>query len=161
MNQAWQTELLQAAVLTFEELCFLFPSTDLEAQQRQAPIDAVVHVAFCGPLQGVLVVSLAGGLLSGLAANMLGVDEPPATAQQYDALGEIANVICGNLLPRIAGPQAVFQLSAPEWLEDPSVVPDLELPLAVEVQLGLEHGRVDLRLFADAAMATTGVETSL
>jgi hypothetical protein len=92
---------------------------------------------------------------------MLGVDEPPATAQQYDALGEIANVICGNLLPRIAGPQAVFQLSPPRLLDDLSVVPEMVLSLAVEAQLGLEHGRVDLRLFVDAIMATTCVETSL
>jgi CheY-specific phosphatase CheX len=158
MNQAWQTELLQVAVLTFEELCFLFPSPNLDAQQRYAPIDGAVRVAFSGPLQGVLVVTLAGGLLSSLAANMLGVDEPPATAQQYDALGEIANVICGNVLPRIAGPQAVFQLSPPELLHDPSVGPEMALFLAVEVQLGLEHGWVDLRLFVNTAIATECME---
>ena len=52
-------------------------------------------------------------MLPGLAANMLGVDEAPGSAEQADALGELANVLCGNLLPAIAGEQHVFILEAP------------------------------------------------
>lgn len=152
MHTTWKAELLQAAVLTFEALCFLFPDTELTEQQRHAPTDVAVRVAFAGPFSGQLLIQLCGGLLPTLAANMLGQDEIPPEGQQYDALGEIANVICGNALPRIAGPQEVFQLDPPQLVARDHVVADEATALAAEVQLGLEQGRVDLRLFAETAV---------
>ena len=54
-----------------------------------------------------------------LAANMLGLDddESPSEEQQKDALRESLNVICGNLLPRVGGKEAVFDIQAPEILD--------------------------------------------
>jgi CheY-specific phosphatase CheX len=153
MHATWKTALLQAAVLTFEELCFLFPDTELTAEQRQAPIDATVCVHFRGPFEGTLQVTLCGQMLPTVAANMLGDDEPPVVTQQHDALGEIANVICGNLLPGIAAPQAVFQLDTPQLL-DPAATPLTQPEDSVaDVQLGLDQGRVDLRLQVEMAAA--------
>ena len=72
MNNLWQTELLQAAVLTFEGLCFWFPDSVLAEEHLQAPFEAAVRVSFQGPVAGCLVLRLYGSLLASLAGNMLG-----------------------------------------------------------------------------------------
>ena len=56
-----------------------------------------------------------------LTENMLGLDEGEAeisSDDQADALKETINVICGNLLPAIAGKDAVFDIQPPEILAD-------------------------------------------
>jgi hypothetical protein len=151
MNNLWKTALLQAAVLTFEELCFLFPEAEVGAEQLQTSLEASVRVRFHGPVAGGLVLRLYGNLLASLASNMLGEEGPLPVAKQYDALGEIANVICGNLLPKIMDPQDIFQLGVPEILAPAaSAAQDGEI-LVASGQLGLEDGRVELQLFTDAA----------
>jgi CheY-specific phosphatase CheX len=45
---------------------------------------------------------------------MLGAEsEEISPDQQKDALKEATNVVCGNFLPEIAGPEAVFHIDAP------------------------------------------------
>jgi CheY-specific phosphatase CheX len=154
MHTLWKEELFQAAVLTFEELCFLLPDPELQESQRQAPVDLAVRIAFSGPFRGHLLIKVCGGLLPMLAANMLGQAETPPAEQQHDALGEVANVVCGNLLPRIAGPKEVFQLGPPQLVECSDATPDNAVLLAAEVQVGVAAGRIDLLLFADGAVVS-------
>ncbi|MBW2359013.1 MAG: chemotaxis protein CheX [Deltaproteobacteria bacterium] len=72
-------------------------------------------VSFAGPFAGGLVMTVSPQVVFELAANMLGVDNEETTLdQQYDALKESMNVICGNLLPAITGKQAVFNIGSPE-----------------------------------------------
>ena len=44
---------------------------------------------------------------------MLGEDGPLELSEQYDAVCELANIVCGNVLPLIAGERAVFDLAQP------------------------------------------------
>lgn len=119
MNSSWESHLLQATALTFEELGFVLPSAEISDGQRGAPWAAAVEIDFRGPWVGSLVLAVAGDLLPTLVANMLGEDHPCSAEAQHDALGEIGNVICGNVLPAIAGPQAIFNLQPPR-LVDPA-----------------------------------------
>jgi CheY-specific phosphatase CheX len=154
MHTTWKEELFQAAVLTFEELCFLFPDSELQELQRHATVDVAVRVAFSGPFRGYLLIKVCGGLLPMLAANMLGQANAPPEEQQHDALGEVANVVCGNLLPRIAGAKEVFQLGPPQLVEWNDAPGDDAGSLAAEVQVGVEAGRIDLLLFAKGAFVS-------
>jgi len=141
MSKKLETELYKAATLTFEELGFLLPTPEIDEQQLNAQVEAAVSVDFDGPFAGKLLVRLCGGLLPIIAANMLGEEDAPSKSLQYDALGEIANVICGNMLPGIAGSEDVFHVSAPKLAES------TDLPPVAEVQVGLGLGRADLLLF--------------
>jgi hypothetical protein len=87
------------------------------------------------------LVRVCGGLLPIITSNMLGEEDVSSKNLQYDALGEIANVICGNMLPGIAGSDKVFHVRAPQVAEIP------DLPPVAEVQVGLGEGRADLLLF--------------
>ena len=141
MNKKLETELYKAATLAFEELGFLLPTPEIDEQQLNARVEAAVSIDFEGPFSGNLLVRICGGLLPILAANMLGEDEAPSKSLQYDALGEIANVICGNMLPGIAGSKDIFHVSPPRLVESP------DLPPVAEVQVGLGIGRADLLLY--------------
>jgi CheY-specific phosphatase CheX len=147
MTHPWEKHLRRATVLTFEELGFLLPELDLREEQVTAATRAGVYVDFAGPFRGRIIVKIGSELLPVLAANMLGQEETPNLDQQRDAQGEIANVICGNLLPMIAGTEAVFHIQPPQFFvaEDPRSA--AEGTAVVEVQIGLDNGRADVQLF--------------
>lgn len=117
LNQA----LFDTAANVFESLAMMFLVTDEEAVSCvDEPVRVAVRFAqmdACDlPLCGTLRAEVCPKLLDALAANMLGLPsagEIPAT-QKEDALKELANVVCGNLLPAIAGRQAVFHIEAPQ-----------------------------------------------
>src|SRR5947209_6536696 len=101
-----------AAALTFEELAFALPMPEAGAPSTD-DLGTRARVAFRGPFTGQVVVAVADAMLPSLAANMLGQDAPPPRWEQEDALGELANVVCGNVLPAVAGRERVFLLDAP------------------------------------------------
>jgi CheY-specific phosphatase CheX len=144
----YDAPLAEVATRTLEEMCFFFAMPLLSDEQRDASADAAMTVRFRGPMSGQLVVRLCGGVLPMLASNMLG-DADGSPTMQRDALGEVANVICGNLLPIIGGASDEYVLESAQ----PTVVLDRGgvTPVA-SVKLGLEDsGRADLFLFLDAA----------
>ena len=151
MSNVMKTALHKAAVLTFEELGFLMSSDELDEGQKSATADATVQVAFRGPRQGQLQVTLCGGLMEPIALNMLGEDEPPSRDDVHDAVKEVANVICGNMLPSLDGAEAVYQIDAPEMVDAQSTSTDDEFSLLATTQLGLDAGRADLSLFIKKA----------
>lgn len=144
--------LLTAATSTFESLALLFADVSPSAAQAAAPLAYAVQVAFSGPCTGTLDVAVSDDVAIALAANMLGFSPATVGADQQlqrDAVGELANVICGNVLPLIAGREAVFHLAAPV----PCVVPrSFPEPSAqrLSATLGIELGRAVLTLRVDA-----------
>ena len=135
--------LLAAATLTFEELGFLFAAPELGEEQKDLLTQETTAVAFRGSsVAGDLVLKINTELLSIIAANMLGDDEPLAPETQRDALGEIANVICGNALPEIFGKQEIFRLGAPQHFYSPTN----EKPAAA-VRVNLDEGCADVLLY--------------
>ena len=144
MNQNLETALWQAAAQTFEEFTFLFPSPQHEQCDKQPYAAAVIQ--FHGLFEGTLEITATADLLPVLASNMLGTDETPAANIQRDALGEIANVICGNFLPEVAGKQAVFHIEAPQVIAGAELVSHTGLP-AAHLNLTFDEGQSEIRLF--------------
>lgn len=146
MSGDLRSSLLQAATSTFEELGFLFADGEPSESQAAAAVEGVARVAFTGPREGVLEVRVAGEVLRSLAVNMLGTDDLTDDELALDALGEVANVICGNVLPEIAGSAAIFDLRAPLVTagngDTLSPVPEP----ATRLSVGIDEGRADLAL---------------
>ncbi len=153
MPSTMAQSLSQTTAATFEDLALLFPEQEPNAEQEAAPLDVTVSVDFRGPFTGRLVLSASAIVLPAIASNMLGEAQSRKPQLQRDALGELANVICGNVLPLIAGAEAVFNLSAPR-VHDADEAPSREhdTPTA-HVGFGVEEGRIASTLYVFDALA--------
>jgi CheY-specific phosphatase CheX len=148
MSSSLETKLHLAATLTFEELAYLCPTELADDLQPDVSAAHVVSVRFRGRIRGRLELAVASELLPGIAMNMLGTDEPPPAPVQRDALGEIANVICGNVLPAVAGTTTVLDLAAPEVVE-PADGRESSQPPTAQTRFGLEGGWASVKLFVN------------
>lgn len=146
MHEEMQASLSDAAIETFGHLAYLFAELGPCDPCPPAGAEGLVVVAFRGPFHGGLALQLSGGVLWALADSMLGLDEPPSLHSQYDALGETANIICGNVLPRVVGRTAVFALGVPTRYDSWSDAVLAIGGLSTRIRLNVEGGRADLAL---------------
>jgi len=146
--EAQLSEIISSiAAVTLEQMAFIFsePDPDPGPGETEFSDATVVSVSFIGPVSGSLCMTIPSETLPELSANMLGVDEADTTPEQHaDALKETMNVICGNLLPAMAGDKAIFDINAPEIVETHGG----EEPVA-RARLELEEGYCRLFLYID------------
>ncbi len=118
----------------------------MAAATTEAPIARAVRVEFDGPRSGFVELRASARVIADAARNML-ADDQPAPDLELDALAEIANVVCGNLVGELGSPHDVYRLAPPV------AVPLEPLPAAhAAVVIRLERGRVQARLaFGPAA----------
>lgn len=137
--------LSSAAIYTFERMVFLLPDIPPDEIQRRQPVEAVASIEFTGPARGLLRIHAGEGLLPRLTANMMGTDIA-SESLQLDAFGEIANVICGQVLPAL-DPSSAFEHGPPVVVTGAgSALASSDEPSA-RVELGIESSRAELLLF--------------
>jgi len=150
MSGSLEENLYSAAVFTFERVAFLVPDIPPDPEQRQQPVEAVASVEFSGPACGTLQLHAGNGLLPLITANMVGMDDPDE-ALQLDALGELANIICGQFLPAL-DPVSAFEHKPPEIIAGGDFTDEafsVEPPavLSARAEIGFESSRADVLLF--------------
>jgi CheY-specific phosphatase CheX len=154
-----QSPLLTASTSTFESLALLLPDAPPSASQLAAPLTRGVRVAFDGPLGGTLTLRVSEDVARALAENMLGLDaleDAGAAGDRLlcDALGEVANVICGNVLPELAGRSAVFHLGAPEPVAPGDGDGPADASAAVTLGIDAGHAEVAVRVLTPSPVAS-------
>ncbi len=152
MDEQFEKTLSNIAIETFEKLAFLFAFPADEADTGQPDSMVTAGVSFAGSFSGTLIIKVSAEALPELAANMLGVDEDEETTldQQHDALKETLNVICGNLLPEIAGRQEVFNIDSPQIVTvEQTIEKNPDRSSTYHVKLALDDGQCELLLFID------------
>ena len=105
--------MVEAAISTFEDMTLRIADPVASAEQRAGPVRAAAIVRFDGDASGYLVVRVRGPVMGAVTAAMLGMADIPDAAIQQDALGELANVLCGTIVTHHAGSTAEFRLRAP------------------------------------------------
>jgi hypothetical protein len=146
MSNSVEKTLYRTAAVIFEELGFMLPNPVTRPIGGE-PIRGAA-VLFHGPFSGMLLLRVTRDITPFLAANMLGEDQPPDERLEYDAVGEIANVICGNVLPVLSDSDAPFNLEAPRYFEDPAQAglgPSHSLHAGIS--LGIDRGKADVSLY--------------
>ncbi|MFP4106242.1 MAG: chemotaxis protein CheX [Phycisphaerae bacterium] len=156
MNERVTQALRETAEGTFESMAFIMPIPDEPPADCSCEDCTHVRVEFSGAYRGVLGICVTNELMSEVATNMLGLDfgEQAPAEQQQDALKELANVVCGNILPEMAGADAVFDVSAPEvtgGCDRRSAEEELEMVVDTTVPLEAGVARLFLRIEPDAA----------
>ena len=154
MNNRLNETLCSVGQEVFESLAFILLAFEQEPEsQDESPGEARTTgtISFRGPFDGSVALSVSSELLPEICANMLGLDfdETASAAQQRDAFKELLNVICGNLLPKLVGQDAVFYVEASHVLCD-SEIPEAvgDLPSIATAELQLEGGWAEMALFA-------------
>ncbi len=84
---------------------------DALAEPNDAEVTAVVGIA--GELCGVLNFACGTGAARMMAARMLGVEEDAVGDQQWDAIGEICNMVAGNFKAKLPNIGQRCMLSVP------------------------------------------------
>ena len=155
MMEKCQKSLMEAAVQTFEDLGMMLLNEELTDDQKEAKEEASVMVTFSGPFSGRLEITVFGKITEKLARNISGSEELSSDILLLDALGEIANVICGNVLPRIANVRDIFHLTSPAPLNSEQTDQDAEMVMIADSHLGLEDGRAEIKLLVDETAGKT------
>lgn len=116
-------------------------------------LDHVVRasVRFRGPFAGIVHLTVPAAIVPNLVANMLGECDGGDfnEEQQHDALGELANVMCGNLVQQVAGPEPVFELDAPTIEAGSAAAPLAPLEDVHAARLPLDEGWAELAVKID------------
>lgn len=147
MNSQLRSHLAWATLSTFEDLGFVLPVPQVDEAQAAIELAWAARVTFDGPVCGHLELRATNDVANELAANMLGVAEAPEESLKCDALGELANVICGNVVPSLAGPRDIFDLERPEASAYRPDRADEDEDSEVVLELGVESGRVEVALW--------------
>ena len=147
MSNTMAQSLSQMTATTFEELALLVPDASPSDAQSMQALDVAVSVDYRGPFNGRLILRVSACVMPTITANMLGEDHAREPGLQHDALGELANVVCGNVLPAIGGAGAVFHLAAPRMHADLDALAQDTATPAARVEFGVDEGRVEAQLF--------------
>jgi CheY-specific phosphatase CheX len=126
MSESLEAVLVGATQAALERTAFLFAdlgappaAEDGVAEVTLPPFAATV--AFSGAHEGAFSIEFPARLLPVLATNVLGEEDAPGEEMQRDALGELANIICGNVLPAL-DPAGKYSLGPPVVGGMPAVV---------------------------------------
>lgn len=146
---ALDTTLARVTEETFASLAFMLSMGSQDPPPEPAPEAWRAAVRFEGPFAGTVELTVMPEMLVPLAGNMLGLegDAPPTPAEQADALRELLNVICGNLLPELAGTEAVFHVEAPRLLGRDDRA-ERALPRVASCHMELDSGLAWVSLYA-------------
>lgn len=157
MSDTHDSLLGEVALEVLGDLAFLLPACEEAPAAATASQQMWARVRFAGPFGGTLYLGADSGVVTELASNMLGLEEMPTPGQQADAMAEALNVICGNLLPRLGSPAAVFDVNSPCLLTAP---PPAGASQVGQAELAFDSGQAILLLCLDAATAAPTGGTS-
>jgi CheY-specific phosphatase CheX len=99
-----------------ESMTFMFADP---VAPTDMPSDAAEYVqtsmGFVGPVRGSLTLAVPSDKCSLIASNILGLDpnDPAVTERAHDAIKELLNVTCGQVLTAMAGDNPIFDLTVP------------------------------------------------
>jgi hypothetical protein len=149
MKRKIKKALEEAAISTFEDICFMYAVPELKDIQNELKLEAAAEVKYQGDYTGKLIIETRGGLFSAIAANILS-DDSPTPRQKRDALGEIANIICGNIVTCLGRSRRGYEIEGPRFLNKEKLGKEEQQgkPLS-EITLNFNEGRADVKFFVD------------
>jgi len=117
MQESKEEIISNVVIDVLEELAFMFgEKVDKDELPKNGAGYIQVKMGFTGPQNGEISLTVPEGVSAEIASNILGVDleEDEVKENNYDALKEVLNVICGQVLTSLEGEEPIFDLSVPE-----------------------------------------------
>lgn len=149
MKRQIEKDLKESSVKTFEDVCFMYQEPELKEAQESLGLEAATEVKYRGDQTGKLIIETRGGLFSAIACNILSIKDP-SEQQKKDALGEIGNIICGNVVPSLGRGKLEYKIESPRFLSKEDLLEEQNqgTPVA-EIILNFNQGRADIKFFVD------------
>jgi len=119
--------LRTAIVLAMERLCFASAEGFSEELPSAETVEATV--AFRGPVSGAVAIAIPQLALHSFVTALQLPEIAEDRLARADFVSEIANIVCGNVVPRIFGRNSVYTLSPPE----------LALPAGIPIAVAVVH----------------------
>jgi CheY-specific phosphatase CheX len=110
-----QQKLSEVLENVLEQFAFMFCDSTTPDEIPE-PSGVLLHTSmqFNGPSSGSLDMMTPQALAIEIAANAMGIEqEEEAAAGASDALRELLNIICGQMLTAFAGDEPVFDITIP------------------------------------------------
>ncbi|GAA5522477.1 chemotaxis protein CheX [Aliifodinibius salicampi] len=149
MSTRLKDKIYDIAVNAFEVTCFMFSLEEQEIDEPPKISENIKRAAvdFNGAAEGRMVIHPSEELLTAVAANMLGV-ENPNEEEKSGALCEIANIICGNIVPLFADDDAICYVEPPIIIEENTAgLKDKGDKETERVQIYLDEGTVEISVY--------------
>ena len=110
--------LIKVCCDVFESLSFMFgEAIDLDEVDSESESFINVSISYKGNRAGAVFLIVSDETAKILAYNILGIDEDEEDlpSESYmDALTELLNIICGQVITAMFGDEPVFDLTVPE-----------------------------------------------
>jgi CheY-specific phosphatase CheX len=148
MKTRIERRLLEASTKAFEDTCFMYVMDELEDIQTHLHVEAGAEVKYRGSFSGRLTIETSGGLYETIAINMLGRQDI-TPQQKQDALGEMANIICGNIIPALGSERGEYGIETPHALEIPASQSGALGDPVAKVTLNLNSGKADIKFYVN------------
>lgn len=149
MDSDLKDNIRHIALRAFESMCFMFemdPHFDGDVAV-ETTFDETAIIRFDGDVNGGMLISGSPELRTAAAMNMLGADEITDQHKQ-DACFELANIICGNLVPLLNKNDGI------SFIQSPRKATPVEVSGAAfkgfqeeRVLLSLDEGTCEIRVF--------------
>lgn len=146
MSRKLKDKIYDIAINAFEVTCFMFPLEEQEIEEPPKISESTKRAAvdFNGAAEGRMIIHPSEELLTAIAANMLGV-ENPNEEEEVGALCEIANIICGNIVPLFAKNDSICYVEPPFILTGNAAIGDPDKDIEEErIQVYLDEGTVEI-----------------
>ncbi|MBX2851221.1 MAG: chemotaxis protein CheX [Phycisphaeraceae bacterium] len=117
-----QSEIIeQVATEVLEQLAFMFADPATPDELPETITEAyVAQIGIRGAATGKLTVVAGHEICAELTANITGEEADEVSIESaVMAIGELTNVLCGQMLTQIAGTDPVFDLEPPAILDHP------------------------------------------
>lgn len=127
----------ESAQSVLETMFFVVPEGDTEGMHRQEPPLLHTGLSFRGEWQGTFELTAPLNSAKTLASSFSGLIEPEQVTEQEAAevLRELANMVCGSTLSRLAG-NKIFDLESPKMLDAPMLTSSASTTTTRTVDLG-------------------------
>lgn len=143
-------KLKSIAYQTFEITCYMFPLEEWELEEEGVHppgADSIsAFVRFDGAAEGAMKIRVTPELFDAIAENMLGMEEGDDSLKE-GALCEIANIICGNMVPVFAKGDNICYIRPPEILDNPDKLKDFKGLETETVQVYLDEGVAEITVY--------------
>lgn len=151
MNNKFIKEIERIALKTFEITTYMFPLDDMEIEEmntEETLLESIsASVSFEGAARGEMIISASPGLYEAIVENMLGVDDT-TTEEKDAALCEIANIICGNIVPLFANNGLICKINPPAIVQNGEASKEkFKNFLNEDVTLFLDEGIAKISIF--------------